>query len=135
MLARREALEVVRMPDYAGPFDEGYFMYSEEVDLCRRLKSAGWRVIYVPEARVVHYEGRSSDQAVAARHIHFSRSRIRYATLYFGARWAEVLRRFLLWEFRRQWLIEAAKWLLGHKRPLRAQRMAVYREVLATGLR
>jgi hypothetical protein len=31
--------------------------------------------------------------------------------------------------------IERAKWLLGHKRPLRAQRIAVYREVLATGLR
>ena len=84
-------------------------MYSEEVDLCRRLKGAGWRVIYVPEARVVHYEGRSSDQAVAARHIHFNRSKIRYATLYFGPRWAEVLRRYLLWEFRRQWLDRGRK--------------------------
>jgi GT2 family glycosyltransferase len=135
MLARRSALEAVRAPGAVGPFDEGYFMYSEELDLCHRLKRAGWRVIYVPEARVVHYEGRSSDQAVAARHIHFNRSKIRYATLYFGPRWAAWLRRFLLWEFRMQLWIERAKWLLGHKRPLRAQRIAVYREVLATGLR
>ena len=40
----REALEQVRMDDYAGPFDEGFFMYSEELDLCRRIKAAGWEI-------------------------------------------------------------------------------------------
>lgn len=135
MMARRAALEAIRQPAYPGPFDEGYFMYSEEVDLCRRLKDAGWRVVYVPDVRVIHYEGRSSEQVVASRHLHFSRSKIRYATLYFGPRWAAALRLFLLMEFRYQWLLEGAKYLLGHKRELRAQRMAVYREVLATGLR
>lgn len=135
MLARRSALEAIRLPDATGPFDEGFFMYSEELDLCRRLKQAKWRVVYVPEAIVIHYEGRSSEQVVAARHIHFNRSKVRYYEKYFGSRWASLLRAFLLLEFRCQWLIEAAKWLLGHKREMRARRMAAYREVLASGLR
>lgn len=135
MLARRAALEEVRQPGASGPFDETFFMYSEEVDLCHRLKQAGWRIVYVPEAIVVHYEGRSSEQVVAARHIHFNRSKIRYAEKYFSKRWAAWMTAFLLWNFRGQWLIEAAKWLLGHKRGLRAQRMSAYREVLASGLR
>ena len=135
MLARRSALEAIRQPEYSGPFDEGFFMYSEELDLCRRLKGAGWRVIYVPEALVIHYEGRSSEQVVAARHIHFNRSKVRYYEKYFGPHWANLMRRFLLWEFRWQMLVEGAKWLLGHKRTLRTRRLAAYRQVLATGLR
>ncbi|MCC6455285.1 MAG: glycosyltransferase family 2 protein [Caldilineaceae bacterium] len=135
LLARRAALEAVRQPGATGPFDETFFMYYEETDLCYRLKQAGWQIVYVPEATVVHYEGRSSEQAVAARDIHYARSKIRYYEKYFGSRWAAFLRAFLLWNFRGQWMIEAAKWLLGHKRALRAQRMAAYREVLATRLR
>jgi N-acetylglucosaminyl-diphospho-decaprenol L-rhamnosyltransferase len=135
MLARRAALEEVRRPGAAGPFDEIFFMYCEETDLCYRLKQAGWRIVYVPEATVVHYEGRSSEQAIAARDIHYSHSKIRYYEKYFGPRWAAFLRAFFLWNFRGQWTIEAAKWLLGHKRELRAQRMTAYREVLATKLR
>lgn len=135
MLARRTALEAVRAPSSLGPFDEGFFMYSEELDLCRRLKQQGGRIVYVPEAVVIHYEGRSSEQVVAARHIHFNRSKIRDTARTFGPTWAALLRHYLLWEFRLQWLLEAAKWLVGHRRDLRARRMAAYAEVLTSGLR
>ncbi|HXF64537.1 MAG TPA: glycosyltransferase family 2 protein [Caldilineaceae bacterium] len=135
MLARRAALEEIRQPEAAGPFDEGFFMYSEEIDLCRRLKQAGWRVVYVPDAVVVHYEGRSSEQAAAARHIYFNQSKVYYYEKYFGPRWAAALRRYLLLEFRWQLALERAKWLVGHKRALRAQRIAAYRAVIESGLR
>jgi hypothetical protein len=118
-----------------GPFDEGFFMYSEEVDLCRRLKAAGWRIHYIPEAVLVHYEGKSSEQVVAARHIHFNTSKVRYYHKWFGPLWAETLRIYLLCEFRVQLWLERAKWLVGHKRALRAQRVAAYCEVIASGLR
>ncbi len=134
LLARRASLEQVRMPAYAGPFDEGFFMYSEELDLCKRLKGAGGRVIYVPEARVVHHEGRSSEQVVASRHIHFNTSKVYYYEKTFGHRWAEVLRRYLLLEFRWQLGQERVKWLLGHKRNLRAARIEAYQQVLASRL-
>jgi N-acetylglucosaminyl-diphospho-decaprenol L-rhamnosyltransferase len=53
MLARREALES------AGYLDERYFMYSDEVDLCRRIKTAGWDVRHVPDMTIIHHEGKA----------------------------------------------------------------------------
>jgi N-acetylglucosaminyl-diphospho-decaprenol L-rhamnosyltransferase len=134
MLARREALEAVRELDAVGPFDEGFFMYSEELDLCRRIKRAGWRIVYAPEALVIHYEGRSSEQVVTARHIHFNRSKVRYYEKVFGPSWAGALRSYLLLEYRVQVWMERVKWLIGHKRALRAQRISAYRAVLGDGL-
>lgn len=56
MMARRTAWDAV------GGFDEGYFMYLEDVDLCRRVHEAGWSVGYEPGASVVHVIGCSTDQ-------------------------------------------------------------------------
>lgn len=65
--------------DEVGGFDEGFFMYMEDVDLCWRLRRAGWRTGYEPAARVTHAIGRSTDQTpyrmIAAHH----RSLLRYA--------------------------------------------------------
>ena len=51
---RREAFEAV------GGFDESYFLYAEEMDLCWRLRAAGWQIRFTPEAAVVHEEGAST---------------------------------------------------------------------------
>jgi hypothetical protein len=71
----------------------------------------------------------------AATQIRFNASKVRYTRKWRGAAWAEVLRGWLLGQFAAQWLIEAAKWLVGHKRLLRQQRLAIYGEVLRSGLR
>lgn len=54
--------------DQVGLFDPLFFLYAEEVDLCRRVKNAGWQVHYFPDARVVHLGGESakSDGEVTA---------------------------------------------------------------------
>ncbi|MCS7220659.1 MAG: glycosyltransferase family 2 protein [Anaerolineae bacterium] len=129
LLVRREAIEQV------GSFDERYFMYSEELDWCRRARAAGWRIVYLPTAQVIHHEGKSSEQAMAARHIHFNTSKVLYFRKYHGHFAAELVRLFLLATYLYQWGEEAAKWLVGHKRPLRQERMAAYAAVLRTGLR
>lgn len=113
-----------------GPFDEGFFMYSEELDLCKRVKDAGWRIVYTPAALVVHYEGRSSEQVVAARHIYFNTSKVRYYRKWFGPVWAAALRHYLRLEFRVQLALEWVKGRLGHKRALRDARVAAYRQVI-----
>ncbi len=115
--------------------DEGFFMYSEELDWCHRAVDAGWEIAYNPAAEIIHHEGKSSEQVVAARHIHFFSSRVRYTQKYHGRFWATVLRAWLLVTFVLQWIREAVKWLAGHKRPLRAKRMAAYQQVLQSGLR
>lgn len=118
-----------------GGLDEGYYMYSEELDWCRRIKTAGWRVVYHPVARIVHHVGKSSEQAVTARHINFQRAKLRYYRKYHGRAVAGALRLFLLGSYAWQMALEAAKGLFGSKRDLRRQRMRAYYDVLRSGLR
>jgi GT2 family glycosyltransferase len=72
MLIRREAFESV------GGFDERYFLYWEDADLCRRLRARGYHVRYVPGADVVHHVGRSSRTARADSIRAFHASAYRY---------------------------------------------------------
>jgi GT2 family glycosyltransferase len=129
LLVRREAYEQV------GGFDEGFFMYSEEMDWCRRMKAAGWQVVYFPPARIVHHEAKSSAQVPAATHIRFNTSKVRYFRKYHGPFAAEALRWFLLGNFAFQLALEWAKGLFGHKQEMRAARVEAYRQVLKSGLR
>ena len=50
-----------RVLDQVGALDDGFFMYYEEVDFCRRARDAGWTCWYLPASRVVHLVGQSSD--------------------------------------------------------------------------
>ncbi len=129
LFVRREVYEQL------GGFDESFFMYSEELDWCYRIKRAGWRIVYLPAAQVTHYEGQSSEQVVAQRDIHFHSSKIRFFRKYHGAWPAALLRLFLLSMFGFQLAEESVKWLLGHKRALRAGRVRGYWQVLKSGLR
>lgn len=54
ILLRRRALDEI------GHFDEGYWMYFEDIDLCRRAWEKGWRVTYFPDIKIVHYHQRES---------------------------------------------------------------------------
>src|SRR5262249_40248095 len=111
------------------------FMYSEELDWCKRAQDAGWRVVYLPGSRILHYEGKSSEQVLAQRDIYFHSSKVRYFQKYHGVLQSELLRYFLFTMFVYQTLEEGAKYALGHKRDLRSTRMKAYRQVLASGLR
>lgn len=121
--------------DQIGGLDERFFMYSEELDWCYRAKQAGWRVVYFPRAQVRHYEGKSSEQVLAQRDIYFHSSKVRYFKKHHGVLKGELLRWFLLGMFAYQWLDEGAKWLMGHKRTLRAERVRAYGQVIKSGLK
>lgn len=129
MLVRHKAVERV------GLMDEDLFMYSEELDWCRRLIDDGWRVVYYPCAVVVHHEGQSAGQVAAARDVYFHSSKIHYFCKHHGRLQAELLRAFLLASYVVQMGCEALKLVLGHKPALRRQRLAAYARVLRSGLR
>jgi N-acetylglucosaminyl-diphospho-decaprenol L-rhamnosyltransferase len=129
LLVRREVVQDV------GGLDEAYFMYSEELDWLRRIKAAGWRVVYLPQAKVMHHMGKSSEQAVAARHISFQRAKLRYFRKFHGRAAVVCLRFFLLLNYAWQMGLEGAKALVGHKGAMRRQRIQVYWEVVRSGLR
>jgi N-acetylglucosaminyl-diphospho-decaprenol L-rhamnosyltransferase len=78
-LVRREVFQAI------GLLDEGYFMYYEEVDFCRRARRAGWSCWYVPPARVVHLVGQSSGIGGRKRlPTYWFRSRRRYFLVHHG---------------------------------------------------
>ena len=59
-------------------FDPAFFVYSDEVDFCRRLRDAGWRTLYVPAAVAVHHEQLSTGKVPERRIVELSRNRDRY---------------------------------------------------------
>lgn len=72
LFMRRAAL------DQIGEWDEGFFMYCEDVDLCYRLKETGWERWYVPQAVITHRIGASSDWAQGAMIRRFHASMLRF---------------------------------------------------------
>jgi len=129
MLVRRETFEQV------GMLDDSYFMYSEELDWQKRIKAAGWRVVYLHSAKVVHHLGGSSGQVSVLTQERFGRSKVRYFRKHHGRLAGEIVRWWLLANYAYEWAIEGTKWCVGHKRSLRAERMRGYGQVLRSGLR
>jgi GT2 family glycosyltransferase len=111
LMLRREAL------DQIGPLDEGYFMYTEEVDLCHRLAQAGWELWWEPRAEVVHYGEASTRQAAERMYLQLYRSKVQFYRKFGGERQAVRYKR----------LVRIAYW----PRAVLSPRKQVYRRLLA----
>lgn len=129
LMARREVY------DQIGGLDEGYIMFSEELDWCRRAKDVGWLVVYLGAAEIIHHGGKSTEQVVARRHVHFQESKLRYFRKFHSTLAANILRLFLIGSYVWQIGLESGKALLGHKRALRRERVRQYWQVLRSGLK
>ena len=86
MLVRREAGAQV------GWLDPAFFVYSDEVDFCRRLRDAGWAILYVPDAEAVHHEQLATGAGAERRIVEFSRNRDRYVRKHHGPMTARAVR-------------------------------------------
>jgi N-acetylglucosaminyl-diphospho-decaprenol L-rhamnosyltransferase len=89
MLVRRETMQQV------GLFDEGYFMYCEEVDWCYRIKQAGWEIWYTPTAQIIHHAGASTRQHAGPMLVELHRSRDRFFRKHYGDLYASVARQIV----------------------------------------
>jgi hypothetical protein len=126
LLVRAETLALV------GGFDERFFMYCEEIDLCRRIKAAGWEIYCVPQAEIVHWVAQSTQQFRDRMFVALWRSRSLLFEKYEGTvfRWAAWrLVQMGLWA-------EARRARAAHRRgeidaTELAGRLAAYREVAA----
>jgi GT2 family glycosyltransferase len=87
LLVRREAADAV------GLFDESFFMFSEEVDWLTRFRRAGWRVLFTPDAEVVHVGGASHGGRLYVENL---RGHLRFFDKHHGRKEAERVRRMLL---------------------------------------
>jgi len=81
LMARRSLFEEI------GPLDEGYFMYIEDVDLCQRVHRAGYKVVYFPEAAIMHHIGRSSHTLPSRSIVERHRSMWHYYKKYLRRGW------------------------------------------------
>jgi GT2 family glycosyltransferase len=93
LLVRREAARDI------GWFDPQFFVYSDEVDFCRRLADAGWVTLWVPAAEAVHHEQLSTGAVPERRIVELSRNRDRYMRKHHTAGAAFVVRLLTAWAY------------------------------------
>ena len=96
MLVRGAAVQQV------GLMDEGYRMYVEEVDWCKRMREAGWRAYCVPAARIIHLGGQSTGQVQAESFINLWRSRHRFYSRYYRGLTMTLARAIVHWGMARK---------------------------------
>jgi GT2 family glycosyltransferase len=118
LLARKAALDSI------GGFDEGFFLYEEDVDLCLRLRRAGWNILFTPAAAVVHHLGRSTQADPARARLEYHRSHLRFYRKHHGPALTAALRAFIGAGAARGWLLS-----LGPG-PARRERRRHHQEVL-----
>lgn len=106
LLVRREAATEV------GYMDPSFFVYSDEVDFARRLRDAGWRSLYVPQARAVHHEQLSTGAAGERRIVELARNRDLYMRKHHSTGAARAVRWLTAWSYALRAL--AAVVLPGH---------------------
>jgi N-acetylglucosaminyl-diphospho-decaprenol L-rhamnosyltransferase len=117
-----------------GWFDPAFFVYSDEVDFCKRLREAGWSTLYVPSAVAVHHEQLSTGSVPERRIVELSRNRDRYMRKHHSPEAATAVRVLTAWAYAVRSL--AAVFLPGHS-PRRYWRhvMATLRPQRGEGLR
>ena len=94
MLVRRTAAGQV------GWLDPRFFVYSDETDFCKRLRDAGWRILYVPTAEAVHDDQMARDLAGSERRtVEYHHNRDLYLRKHHGRVAAFLMRPLLAWPY------------------------------------
>ena len=75
-LVRKEAI------DQVGPMDERYFVYGDDPDWCYRFKKAGWKVMFTPDGRIIHYGGQTTSQKARAFRLQLEGSKLIFMKLH-----------------------------------------------------
>lgn len=94
MLIRRSALEQV------GGLDEGYFMHCEDLDWCMRIRAAGWKILFVPAARIVHAKGVCSASRPIFVEWHKHKGMVRFYRRFFRHQYPVIL----------MWMVQVGIW-------------------------
>ncbi|MFA5252375.1 MAG: glycosyltransferase family 2 protein [Phycisphaerae bacterium] len=95
MMVKRNALEEV------GLLDEGYFMHCEDLDWCMRFRQKGWKIIFVPEATAIHYQGICSKGRPIFVEWHKHKGMARFYNKFFRHQYPSVL----------MWLVMLGIWI------------------------
>ncbi len=80
----------------SGLLDEQFFMYFEDIDLCRRIQNKGWGIRYTPAVTICHYGGRSAQHNLLRVLVEYRRSQAYFTRRYYGFFGAILIRLFLI---------------------------------------
>ncbi len=80
MMFRREVI------DQVGLFDERFFMYCEDIDLCHRINLAGFKIYYVPTSQIIHYKGESTKKNNLDYVVTFNKALYKFFRKYYAQR-------------------------------------------------
>lgn len=117
LMIRRDAFQKV------GGFDETFFMYFEDADLCRRVRKLGLKVLYSPSTKVVHFGGDKGVNPESKIALEYRRSQLRYYRKHAGGVGYLLLRAYLISKFSLRWLLSFAG--RRNTRPLAAEVMKI----------
>jgi len=95
MLVRRKAIDDV------GMMDEGYFLHCEDLDWCMRFRQHGWKIMFVPDAPVIHYQGTCSRERPIFVEWHKHKGMVRFYSKFFHHQYPGIL----------FWIVKAGVWL------------------------
>jgi GT2 family glycosyltransferase len=90
LLVRRKALEE------AGNFDENYFLYFEDIDLCYQIRKKGWTLRFCPQAQIIHIGGTSTSVVKNSSRYHYRKSQLYFYRKH-NSRLSQGLLRVYLW--------------------------------------
>ena len=93
LLVRREALR------QAGLLDETFFMYFEDVDLCKRIHDRGWKIVFCPMSKILHYSGQSVKANILEGLVAYRQSQIYFARKHYDRRGDYAVRITLFLKF------------------------------------
>lgn len=94
MLMKREAIDDV------GRWDEKYFLHCEDLDMCMRFRQKGWKIVFVPDTSIVHYQGTCSASSYLLVEWHKHRSMNVFYKKFFRHQYPGLL----------MWMVKAAVW-------------------------
>jgi GT2 family glycosyltransferase len=95
MLVSREAVDDV------GPWDEEYFLHCEDLDWCERFRLKGWKILFVPDAPVIHYKGTCSRSRPVFVEWHKHKGMLRFYRKFFRDKYPAAV----------MWLVGLGVWL------------------------
>ena len=95
MLVRRRALQDV------GLWDEGYFLHCEDLDWCMRFQQKGWKILFVPDAPVLHHKGTCSRSRPIFVEWHKHKGMMRFYRKFFRHQYPGIV----------MWLVAVGVWL------------------------
>jgi GT2 family glycosyltransferase len=84
------------LPEEARFFDENFFMYLEDADLCMRIRRQGFQILYSPEAEIIHLRGKSVEENSERVALEYRRSQLYYYSKHYGRNAVRLLKAYLL---------------------------------------